>query len=252
VVRADQAVVIHESLIFQVAPDATLPSLPGDWVIDAQARLLAPALSDCAAVFSKDPAQRSLELANRIREGVTFLVGRDAPISSATLGARVASQTQLTAAAVLEKLLVTPLPEGGRIDEREFSALLMGTRGQGSMLEHAFVLEREAQRLSQLNPDFDGAGALFQVLHENPGALKSRIWGPPSGAVIQGSLADVVLYDFVPPLHRRVGLLEVLRSRVAWVVVDGNVLVREGELLGASYLELARAAQLALSQPSHV
>jgi hypothetical protein len=250
-VRHEQAVVIRETCIFEVAPSAEVPALPGDWVIESKGRLLAPSLSDCAPGFSVDYAQRALEVANRIREGVTFFVCGETPAQS-TLGTRLASWPQLATCGT-QDLEFSALPPAGRsLNALEFSSLLMGTQGRGCVLESAMVLHREALRLAELSSAFDSEGAMFRVAYFNPGALKTRVFGHGSGSIGPDCLADLVLYDFLPPLHRRITLLELLRARVAWVVSDGNVLLREGELLGASFLELAKAAQQSMNQALYV
>jgi hypothetical protein len=55
----------------------------------------------------------------------------------------------------------------------------------------------------------------------------------------------------VPPADPETGysphlLGQVLRSPVAWTVVNGRVVVREGQLLGSDYVEVSRAATEAL------
>ena len=77
------------------------------------------------------------------------------------------------------------------------------------------------------------------------------LFGAPSGAVEEGALADLVVYDLLPTEDPATGLmpsplLALARSPVAWSIVDGRVTVREGQLLGADLLALARAAATAL------
>jgi 5-methylthioadenosine/S-adenosylhomocysteine deaminase len=127
----------------------------------------------------------------------------------------------------------------------------LGSSGTGSLqdeleaaLAEALVFTR-AQRL--LDPD----ELLSHLLVGGPAELCSLLFGAPSGSVEEGSLADLVLYDWVPqkrpdgtlgPLLAR----ELVRARVAWTVVEGRVAVREGQLLGQDALELAREAARAL------
>ena len=77
--------------------------------------------------------------------------------------------------------------------------------------------------------------------------LLSRLFGHPLGAVAPEALADLVLLDQVPAeddpveavLHRSV------EAPVAWTVVHGRVVVREGQLLGADAVELLTEAAAA-------
>jgi cytosine/adenosine deaminase-related metal-dependent hydrolase len=77
--------------------------------------------------------------------------------------------------------------------------------------------------------------------------LLSRLFGHPLGAVAPEALADLVLIDQVPAeddpveavLHRSA------EAPVAWTVVHGRVVVREGQLLGADAVELLTEAAAA-------
>jgi len=71
--------------------------------------------------------------------------------------------------------------------------------------------------------------------------------GAPSGTVEAGALADLVVYDHVPAQEDAGGLtphllMQLGSVRPSWVIVGGRVVVREGQLLGHDYVELARAA----------
>jgi cytosine/adenosine deaminase-related metal-dependent hydrolase len=76
------------------------------------------------------------------------------------------------------------------------------------------------------------------------GDLLGRLFGHPLGEISPGALADLIVLDQVPAedapveavLHRSV------ESPVAWTVVHGRVVVREGQLLGADLLELLAEA----------
>lgn len=92
-----------------------------------------------------------------------------------------------------------------------------------------------------LDPD----ALLMELFFSGPAELVGRTVGQPCGAVEEGMLADLVLYDAVVPDEADAApalLWQLFEARPAWVVVNGRVSVREGQLLGADYLELAREA----------
>jgi cytosine/adenosine deaminase-related metal-dependent hydrolase len=96
-----------------------------------------------------------------------------------------------------------------------------------------------------------GAVAAGARAVDRPAELCSLLFGAPSGAVEEGALADLVLYDaLVPQPEEGMGgawrVRELGRAHVAWTVVEGRVVVREGQLLGGDALELAHEAARAL------
>jgi cytosine/adenosine deaminase-related metal-dependent hydrolase len=140
-------------------------------------------------------------------------------------------------------------PGGGSLETLLSRPHLLGlaSAGHGTFAEalhEAFatlLLQARAGRL--LDPD----GALAQLAVDGPAELASMIFGAPSGAVVEGALADLVVYDLLPTEDPATGLMPaplaaLARSPVAWSVVDGRVTVREGQLLGADFLALAQAA----------
>jgi cytosine/adenosine deaminase-related metal-dependent hydrolase len=128
----------------------------------------------------------------------------------------------------------------------------LGTSGHGTLWDEvlaAFVGLMRASRSGRL-PDPDGA--LAQLLVSGPAELCSRLFGAPSGAVEEGNIADLVVYDYVPAADPETGysphlIGQVSRSRVAWTIVNGRVAVREGQLLGSDFVELSTAATAALA-----
>jgi len=127
----------------------------------------------------------------------------------------------------------------------------LGTGGHGTLQEELLAALVSVLRISRSGrlPDVDGT--LAHLLINGPAELCTRLYGLPSGNVEEGSLADLVVYDAVPPADPDTGysphlLGQMSRSPVAWTVVDGRVCVREGQLLGFDYVELARAATQAL------
>lgn len=128
----------------------------------------------------------------------------------------------------------------------------LGTGGHGTLWDEVFaslVGVLQLSRAGRLSPDPDGT--VMQVLINGPAELCTRLFGVPSGGVEEGRIADLVVFDDVPTVDPESGysphlLGQLSRSRVAWTIVNGRVTVREGQLLGSDYVELARAASEAL------
>ena len=74
-------------------------------------------------------------------------------------------------------------------------------------------------------------------------ALQQASFGVPFGKVEPGYAADLVLWDAVPGTGFTLTLGKPVGALVAWVIVAGRVVVREGQLVGADYLALATAAR---------
>jgi cytosine/adenosine deaminase-related metal-dependent hydrolase len=128
----------------------------------------------------------------------------------------------------------------------------LGSAGHGNLwdaLSAARITVLGAARSARLvDPD----GVLAQLFTDGPAELCSRLFGVPSGAVEEGRLADLVVFDCVPALDPDSGQAPLLlgqlgRSRVAWNIVDGRVTVREGQLLGVDEVALARESARVLS-----
>lgn len=127
----------------------------------------------------------------------------------------------------------------------------LGTSGHGTIWDEvlaAFVGLMRASRSGRL-PDPDGA--LAQLLVSGPAELCTRLFQTPSGRVEEDNIADLVVYDYVPPGDPETGysphlIGQLARSRVAWTIVNGRVAVREGQLLGSDFVELSTAATAAL------
>jgi len=85
-----------------------------------------------------------------------------------------------------------------------------------------------------------------EVLGDGPAMFLERVFRRPAGRIIPGALADLVLVDLLPQSRDPIEVLAAsMRSPVAWTVVNGRVVVREGQLLGAELLTLlAEAAQV--------
>jgi cytosine/adenosine deaminase-related metal-dependent hydrolase len=88
------------------------------------------------------------------------------------------------------------------------------------------------------------------VLGEGPAGFLERVFRRPAGRISPGAMADLVLVDLLPQTEDPVQLMaDTMRAAVAWTVVNGRVVVREGQLLGTelrSLLADAVAARRAL------
>jgi 5-methylthioadenosine/S-adenosylhomocysteine deaminase len=119
----------------------------------------------------------------------------------------------------------------------------LGTAGEGTLVEaHAAAFRwivAAAREGRLLDPD----GKLAQVWSAGPAELRTMVFGAPSGDISEGAVADLVVLDEVPA---EAGMetfaaqvwSSIGRARVAWTVVGGQVLVREGRLLSADPLAL--------------
>jgi cytosine/adenosine deaminase-related metal-dependent hydrolase len=82
-----------------------------------------------------------------------------------------------------------------------------------------------------------------EVLGEGPSGFLERIFRRPAGRIGPGAVADLVLVDLFPDNEDPVEVLAAsMRAPVAWTVVNGRVVVREGQLLGNELLPLLAEA----------
>ncbi|HEX8700194.1 MAG TPA: amidohydrolase family protein [Myxococcaceae bacterium] len=128
----------------------------------------------------------------------------------------------------------------------------LGTSGHGTLWDEVLAAFVGLLRISRAGRLPDPDGTLAQLLVSGPAELCTRVFRAPSGLVEEGCLADLVVYDAVPTADPETGyspnlIGQLARSRVAWTVVNGRVAVREGQLLGVDFVELARDAAAALS-----
>ncbi|MBU8899779.1 amidohydrolase family protein [Corallococcus sp. M34] len=129
----------------------------------------------------------------------------------------------------------------------------LGTGGHGTLQEELLAATVGVLHIARTGRLLDPDSSLAHLLVSGPAELCTRIFGAPSGAVEEGGLADLVVYDAVPAADPETGysphlLGQVAHSRVAWTIVHGRVCVREGQLLGSDYVELSRAAAEALAR----
>jgi 5-methylthioadenosine/S-adenosylhomocysteine deaminase len=82
-----------------------------------------------------------------------------------------------------------------------------------------------------------------EVLGEGPAGFLERVFRRPAGRITPGAVADLVLIDLFPQGEDAVEVLAAsMRAPVAWTVVNGRVVVREGQLLGTELLPLLAEA----------
>lgn len=126
----------------------------------------------------------------------------------------------------------------------------LGSGGTGSLWEELAASYTGVMGLARSGRMLDPDNVMSQFLVAGPAELCTMIYGQPSGTVDPGALADLALYDFAPAFeHANYTshlLMQLSQVRVAWTIVNGEVVVREGQLLGADQLELEREAARAV------
>jgi cytosine/adenosine deaminase-related metal-dependent hydrolase len=82
-----------------------------------------------------------------------------------------------------------------------------------------------------------------EVLGDGPAGFLDRIFRRTAGRIAPGAMADLVLVDLFPDREDAIEVLAAsMRASVAWTVVNGRVVVREGQLLGTELLPLLAEA----------
>jgi 5-methylthioadenosine/S-adenosylhomocysteine deaminase len=148
--------------------------------------------------------------------------------------------------------LSTELGGGGLESVLTQQAMLgLGTAGSGSLWQELLAAFVGAIQIARVGRLLDPDGLMAQLLVSGPAELCSMVYGAPSGNVEPGYLADLVVYDLVPSRENVSGLashllMQLGEAPVAWTIVNGRVTVREGQLLGTDFLELAANAARAL------
>jgi cytosine/adenosine deaminase-related metal-dependent hydrolase len=122
----------------------------------------------------------------------------------------------------------------------------LATCGSGTLWEELAASFSGVMALSRAGRMLDPDHMMSQFLVSGPAELCTMIFGKPSGSVDQGSLADLVVFDYIPAREQANFtahlLMQLSKSPVAWTIVNGSVTVREGQLIGADFVELARSA----------
>jgi 5-methylthioadenosine/S-adenosylhomocysteine deaminase len=119
----------------------------------------------------------------------------------------------------------------------------LGTSGQGTLPQQwdaALAMARKAARLGRLWPE----ELVSNLLLDGASGLLTELYGAPAGDVVPGALADLVLLDMLPveDVWTLDTAAETSRAPAAWTVVEGRVVLRDGQLLGSDWLELEREA----------
>lgn len=150
-----------------------------------------------------------------------------------------------------ESLLVEPGPGSLEALLSHQTLVGLGTGGVGRLWDELSFAFAAALQMARLGRVLDPDGLMAQLLVGGPAELCSMLFGLPSGDISEGAMADLVVYDYVPPgggegTARPFLLMELGRHPVAWTVVAGRVVVREGQLLGTDEGELSREAAAAI------
>ncbi len=126
----------------------------------------------------------------------------------------------------------------------------LGSGGTGSLWEELAASYTGVMGLARSGRMLDPDNVMSQFFVSGPAELCTMIYGTPSGNVEPGALADLVVYDFIPASeggnYTPHLLMQLSQVRASWTIVNGEVVVREGQLLGADFLELEREAAKAI------
>ena len=125
----------------------------------------------------------------------------------------------------------------------------LGTAGSLSLWDEVVAAWGALVEQANAARPLDAEGILRDLLFAAPASLCSRIFGERFGALEPGCPADLAVYDLLPEAGQGPTaelVLRAARAPVAWTIVAGRVVVREGRLLAHDYIELDREAQRAL------
>jgi 5-methylthioadenosine/S-adenosylhomocysteine deaminase len=119
----------------------------------------------------------------------------------------------------------------------------LGTSGLGTLPQHwdaALAMAHKAGRLGRLWAE----ELVPALLLGGASDLVGDLYGAKAGHVAAGGLADLVLLNLLSAEDAWTAdvAAEAARASVAWTVVEGRVVLRDGMLLGADALELEREA----------
>lgn len=126
----------------------------------------------------------------------------------------------------------------------------LGTGGSGTLWEELAASFTGVMTVARSGRMLDPDNLMATFLIGGPAELCTMVFGKPSGTLDEGALADVVVHDFVPA-HETGNytphlLMQLSQARVSWTIVNGKVVVREGELLAAPLLQLEHEAARAV------
>lgn len=126
----------------------------------------------------------------------------------------------------------------------------LGTGGSGTLWEELAASFTGVMTLARSGRMLDPDNLMSNFLVGGPAELCTMIFGQPSGNLDVGAMADLAVHDFVP--GHEVGnytphlLMQLSQTRVSWTIVNGEVVVREGQLLAVPLLELEHQAAQAV------
>ncbi len=127
----------------------------------------------------------------------------------------------------------------------------LGTDGVCSLWEELTTCFSGVLALARAARTVDTDAIMSSYLIGGPAELCTMLFGLPSGAVAPGALADVVVFDHVPVVDSAEALpatiMELARTQAAWTIVDGRVVVREGQLVAGDAISLAQESALAIA-----
>lgn len=126
----------------------------------------------------------------------------------------------------------------------------LGTDGSGTLWEELTASFTGVMTLARSGRMLDPDNLMANFLVGGPAELCTMVFGQPSGTIEAGALADLVVHDTIP-VHEAANftphlLMQLSQSRVGWTIVNGTVVVREGQLLASPQLELERQAAQAI------
>lgn len=126
----------------------------------------------------------------------------------------------------------------------------LGTDGSGTLWEELTASFTGVMTLARSGRMLDPDNLMATFLVGGPAELCTMVFGQPSGSIEAGALADLVVHDTIP-VHEAANftphlLMQLSQSRVGWTIVNGNVVVREGQLLASPQLGLERDAAQAI------
>jgi cytosine/adenosine deaminase-related metal-dependent hydrolase len=125
--------------------------------------------------------------------------------------------------------------------------VVFGTDGLFADLAGEALAAVMAHRLAERGSGA-AAGLVDRVAWPSAARLASTFFAEPLGMIEAGALADLVVLDWRPPAplpERPDGDLAILwaGAPAAWAIVDGEVRLREGRLLGGDERAIAEAAR---------
>lgn len=190
-----------------------------------------------------------LEAAGLLGPGVVGAFGRTLDRADAE---RLAGSGTLLALSPGRALFEEPQPSGLEALLARDALLGVGTAGAGSLWDEVYAGYAGLLSLSRAGRLMDPDAQLAELVVVGPASLTAALFGIRTGAVEEGSDADLVVFGHLAE-EREDGmlpgglLLQLSRAPVDWVLCAGRVVVRERQLLGHDALELEREAARVLT-----